>query len=148
MCSKGFGINVMADQGCISSHCCVQEREKEKQPGEGASGGGSSRGLGEPQPLEQNPNLLELERQRSGEVQARTVDEAIAVLGGTTAEDKHPERRMKLAFSAFEEREMPRLKAENPTLRMSQLKQLLRKEWMKSPENPMVQDVARGRGTT
>ena len=106
--------------------------------------------MSEPLPLEENPNLLELERQRSGEVTARTVDEAIAVLGGPAgkvAEDKHPEKRMKAAFAAFEEREMPRLKTENPTLRMSQLRQLLRKEWMKSPENPMVQGVSRGRGT-
>ncbi|CAF4437202.1 unnamed protein product, partial [Rotaria magnacalcarata] len=28
------------------------------------------------------------------------------------------------------------LKQEHPTLRMSQLKQLLKKEWMKSPDNP------------
>ena len=84
-------------------------------------------------------------------MQARTVEEAIAVLGGVTGkvsgEDKHPEKRMKAAFQVFEEREMLRLKAENPTLRMSQLRQLLKKEWMKSPENPMFQGGARGRGT-
>lgn len=61
--------------------------------------------------------------------------------------DTHPERRMKAAFTAFEERELPRLKAENPNLRMSQLKQLLKKEWMKSPDNPMVQQLAQDRGT-
>ena len=44
---------------------------------------------------------------------------------------------MKAAYAAFEERELPRLKAENPNLRMSQVKQLVRKEWMKSPDNPM-----------
>ena len=94
-------------------------------------------------PLEQNPNLLELERQRQGEVQARSIDEAIDVLGGgSTPIDRHPERRMKAAYTAFEERELPRLKAENPNLRLSQLKQLLRKEWMKSPENPMIQQLA------
>ncbi len=77
----------------------------------------------------------------AGELEARTVDEAIAVLsvGGQEPQDKHPERRMKAAYAAYEERELPRLKEENPNLRMSQLKQLLRKEWMKSPENPMNQ---------
>lgn len=82
-------------------------------------------------------------------MQARTVDEAISVLGGGTqvSVDRHPERRMKAAFAAFEERELPRLKAENPNLRMSQLKQLLKKEWMKSPDNPMVQQLAHDRGT-
>ena len=119
-------------------------REMEKAASSEASGGGLQ-GVTEPGPLEQNPNLLELERQRSGEVQARTVDEAIAVLdSGKTPEDKHPEKRIKAAFAVYEEREMPRLKAENPTLRMSQLRQLLKKEWMKSPDNPMVQELARG----
>ena len=119
-------------------------REQEKAASSEASGGGLQ-GVTEPGPLEQNPNLLELERQRSGEVQARTVDEAIAVLdSGKTPEDKHPEKRIKAAFAVYEEREMPRLKAENPTLRMSQLRQLLKKEWMKSPDNPMVQELARG----
>ena len=76
-------------------------------------------------------------------MQARSVDEAIAVLGGTTAKvDLHPEKRMKAAYTAFEERELPRLKSENPNLRLSQLKQVLRKEWMKSPDNPMVQQLA------
>lgn len=53
--------------------------------------------------------------------------------------DRHPERRMKAAFSAFEEGNLPRLKQENPNMRLSQLKQLLKKEWMRSPENPMNQ---------
>lgn len=56
--------------------------------------------------------------------------------------DKHPEKRMKAAFAAFEEANMVRIKAENPTLRLSQLKQILRKEWMKSPENPTNQRLA------
>lgn len=53
--------------------------------------------------------------------------------------DKHPERRMKAAYTAFEEKMMPIIKDKNPTLRLSQLKQILRKEWMKSPENPLNQ---------
>lgn len=53
--------------------------------------------------------------------------------------DRHPERRLKAAYAAFESAHLPRLKAENPTLRLSQLKEMLRKEWNKSPENPLVQ---------
>lgn len=53
--------------------------------------------------------------------------------------DRHPERRLKAAYAAFEEVNMPRLKIENPNMRLSQLKQLLKKEWMKSPENPLNQ---------
>ncbi|KAJ3077950.1 hypothetical protein HDU99_000860 [Rhizoclosmatium hyalinum] len=77
---------------------------------------------------------------------ASGIDAALDLLDLTTkkgnvpasdAIDKHPERRMKSAWAAFEERELPILKAENPTLRLSQLKQLLQKKWKKSPENPM-----------
>ena len=126
-----------------------QRREHEKQSSGGATGTGPPKGVTEPPPLEQNPNLLELERQREGEVAARSVEEAISVLGGTakTPVDKNPEKRMKAAFAAFEERELPRLKAENPNLRMSQLKQQLQKEWMKSSDNPMVQQLAHDRDT-
>lgn len=89
--------------------------------------------------LEENPNremaaLLAAE----GAVEARSVEDAIAVLNvGDTPVDRHPEKRMKAAYNAFEERELPRIKQENPNMRLSQLKQLLKKDWMKSPENPM-----------
>ncbi|KAJ3186589.1 hypothetical protein HDU85_007409 [Gaertneriomyces sp. JEL0708] len=55
--------------------------------------------------------------------------------------ERHPEKRMKSAWAAFEEREMPRIKAENPGLRLSQYKQMLQKMWKKSPENPMNQQT-------
>ncbi|XP_018332290.1 coiled-coil domain-containing protein 124 [Agrilus planipennis] len=83
-------------------------------------------------PLEENINRLTID----GE-EARTIDEAIKVLGGKDDADKHPEKRMKAAYNAFEERRLKELKDENPTLRLSQLKQLVFKEWQKSPENPL-----------
>ncbi|XP_046662241.1 LOW QUALITY PROTEIN: coiled-coil domain-containing protein 124-like [Homalodisca vitripennis] len=90
------------------------------------------------QPLEENINRLQIEGD-----EARTVDEAISILSSKDAEvDKHPEKRLKAAYAAFEEVAMPRIKEENPTLRLSQLKQILRKEWMKSPENPLNQRQA------
>ena len=91
--------------------------------------------------LELNPNREAEQRRMAGELEARTVDEAIAVLsvGKEAPQERHPERRVKAAYAAYEERELPRLKEENPNLRLSQLKQLLRKEWLKSPENPMNQ---------
>lgn len=55
--------------------------------------------------------------------------------------DRHPEKRMKAAYANFEERMMPVIKEQNPTLRLSQLKQILRKEWMKSAENPLNQKI-------
>lgn len=82
--------------------------------------------------LHENLNKLVIE----GE--ARNVDEAIAVLEDQTQSlEMHPEKRMKAAYAAFENRRLPELKDEKPTLRLSQLKQLLKKEWMKSPENPL-----------
>jgi Coiled-coil domain-containing protein 124 /Oxs1 len=74
---------------------------------------------------------------------ARSVDAAISALAAARGEvgpvERHPERRMKSAYAMFEEREMPRLKEENPALRLSQLKNMLQKLWKKSPENPMNQ---------
>uniref|UniRef100_H3B1E2 Coiled-coil domain containing 124 n=1 Tax=Latimeria chalumnae TaxID=7897 RepID=H3B1E2_LATCH len=87
-------------------------------------------------PLEENINRLVLEE---GTVEARTIEDAIAVLGSAEEIDRHPERRMKAAYAAFEEITLPQLKLENPNMRLSQLKQLLKKEWMKSPDNPMNQ---------
>ncbi|XP_073514893.1 coiled-coil domain-containing protein 124 [Phyllobates terribilis] len=87
-------------------------------------------------PLEENLNRRVLDE---GEVEARSVEEAIAALSVDKDLDRHPERRMKAAFTAYEELNLPRLKQENPNMRLSQLKQLLKKEWMKSPENPMNQ---------
>jgi len=37
---------------------------------------------------------------------------------------------------------LPELKQEYPTFRLSQLKQLLRKEWMKHPNNPLNKQLA------
>lgn len=87
-------------------------------------------------PLEENVNRRVLEE---GEVEARSIEDAIAALSVGKDLDRHPERRMKAAFTAYEEQNMARLKQENPNMRLSQLKQLLKKEWMKSPENPMNQ---------
>lgn len=87
-------------------------------------------------PLEENLNRRVLEE---GSVEARTVEDAIAVLSVAEDADRHPERRMRAAFTAFEEVQLPRLKQENPNMRLSQLKQLLKKEWLRSPDNPMNQ---------
>jgi len=75
------------------------------------------------EPIPENVNRLVVE----GEV-ARTVDEAISVLriSDSAAEaEKHPEKRMKAAFTAYEEKHLPQLRKENPNMRLSQVKQLL-----------------------
>ncbi|KAK3566231.1 hypothetical protein QTP86_029685 [Hemibagrus guttatus] len=85
-------------------------------------------------PLEENINHIIPE-----EDSARTIEDAIAMLSTKEDLDRHPERRMKAAYTAFEEANMSRLKMENPNMRLSQLKQQLKKEWAKSPENPLNQ---------
>lgn len=69
---------------------------------------------------------------------ASTVDQALSVLKvKDTDEDRHPEKRMKAAYKAYEDAEFPIIKAQNPSLKMSQLKQIIFKNWQKSPENPL-----------
>lgn len=57
--------------------------------------------------------------------------------GSTPEVDKNPEKRVKAAYQSFEDKRLPQLKAENSNLRLSQLKQMLKKEWQKSPDNPL-----------
>ena len=52
---------------------------------------------------------------------------------------RHPEKRMKATFAKFEEARYESVKSENPTLKRSQIKEIIWKEWQKSPENPMNQ---------
>lgn len=68
---------------------------------------------------------------------ADTIDEAIKVLRVDEDEDRHPEKRMKAAYKAYEDAQLPQIKAENPSLKLSQLKQIIFKNWQKSPENPL-----------
>ena len=76
---------------------------------------------------------------------ASNIDDALLLLesantSSTSANvEKHPERRVKAAFAAYEARELPILKAENPSLRHTQLMERLHKMWQKAPENPFNQ---------
>ncbi|RWS28361.1 hypothetical protein B4U80_05736 [Leptotrombidium deliense] len=85
------------------------------------------------EPIEENINRELVE----GEV-ARNVTEAISILSVNEGEiDRHPEKRMKAAYLEFEEKNLPLLKQQNPNMRLSQIKQMLKKDWMKSPDNPI-----------
>ncbi|KFO89382.1 Coiled-coil domain-containing protein 124, partial [Buceros rhinoceros silvestris] len=94
-------------------------------------------------PLEENINRRVLEE---GSVEARTIEDAIAV-PRYVAVSFQTLKNFSCNFedqdtalpSSVERVNLPRLKQENPNMRLSQLKQLLKKEWMKSPENPMNQ---------
>lgn len=112
---------------------------------------------------EENPNQRaaaehddDLKKYQGGVVAASGVDAVLAnfsaqsigkseefnVSGG----DKHPEKRMKAAFAEYEERQMALVKAEHPTLKLSQLRELIWKSWQKAPENPMNAAAAAGAG--
>ncbi|OQV22605.1 putative Coiled-coil domain-containing protein 124 [Hypsibius exemplaris] len=93
--------------------------------------------LDETAPISENVNRIVHEGHS-----ARDVEEALSILSvqeNPSDIDKHPEKRVRAAYSTFEEREMVRLKAEYPNFRLSQLKQMLKKEWQKSPDNPFNQ---------
>ncbi|XP_028411325.1 coiled-coil domain-containing protein 124-like [Dendronephthya gigantea] len=115
----------------------LQEREAEKRKTAAANKNVTV----DDSPLEENVNQLIAENLATeGGVEARNVEEAISVLAVDDKQESHPERRMKAAFAKFEEERLPVLKAENPNMRLSQIKQLLRKEWLKSPDNPLNQN--------
>lgn len=74
------------------------------------------------------------------------IDNALDALSLTQASsgnkndiERHPERRYKAAYAAYEERRLPEIKEEHPGLRLNQYKELIHKEFEKSPENPFNQ---------
>lgn len=81
------------------------------------------------------------------EYSASNIDDALFLLDSTSVQslisakplERHPERRIKAAYAAFEEREMPKLRQEFPGLRLTQLREKLHKAWQKSPDNPFNQ---------
>ncbi|XP_031380791.1 coiled-coil domain-containing protein 124 [Punica granatum] len=74
-------------------------------------------------------------------IEARTVEDAIAQMSvaDNLPVDRHPERRLKASFKAFEEAELPKLKEEKPGLTHTQYKDMIWKLWKKSPDNPINQ---------
>lgn len=57
--------------------------------------------------------------------------------GGSEPAERHPEKRLKAALLAYEERELPGLKEEKPGLKLRQYKQMIFEQFQKSPENPV-----------
>eukprot|EP01059_Diplonema_ambulator_P002403 TRINITY_DN12051_c0_g1_i1.p2 TRINITY_DN12051_c0_g1~~TRINITY_DN12051_c0_g1_i1.p2 ORF type:complete len:235 (+),score=138.71 TRINITY_DN12051_c0_g1_i1:40-705(+) len=97
----------------------------------------------------QNHDLMkENINKKNVDVEATGLKDAVAQLERVDfktdlTDEQHPERRMKAAHKAFEEKMIPILKADNPGLKHSQLKEMAWKEWQKSPENPLVQEMMR-----
>ncbi|EXJ82837.1 hypothetical protein A1O3_06652 [Capronia epimyces CBS 606.96] len=78
-------------------------------------------------------------------ISASGIDNALDALTLTTGTandlkiDRHPERRFKAAYKAYEERRLPQIEVEHPGLRKQQRIELVRKEFEKSEENPFNQ---------
>lgn len=73
---------------------------------------------------------------------ASNIDDALVLLDCNKQSktlERHPERRVKAAFVAFESKELPQLKKEFPFLKYSQLREKLGEKWKKSPDNPLNQ---------
>lgn len=80
---------------------------------------------------------------KPGSLNASGIDNALDALSLTSKDtskvEKHPERRFKAAYAAFEARRLPEIEEENPGLRRQQRIDLCRKEFDKSEENPFNQ---------
>ncbi|TYZ68676.1 hypothetical protein PybrP1_007408 [[Pythium] brassicae (nom. inval.)] len=75
------------------------------------------------------------------DVDARSIESALdALTVGDKDPEKHPERRAKAAYKAFEEEALPQLKQDFPGLKLSQYKQRLSEMWRRSPQNPLNQE--------
>lgn len=133
----------------------LEEKEAQEMSKYKASANKSKSKDNTPEPLFKSKSVnwtlsLSAEGDKSSEsiekFSASNIDDALLLLESTNISstsmnniEKHPERRMKAAFCAFEARELPKLRAENPTLKHSQLLERLHKLWKKSPENPFNQ---------
>ena len=89
----------------------AEAQAREKAAAAAAAAKSLPKGVSEPIMLEENPNRVMQQRAAEGHLDAQTVEEAIAVLDVSSggAVDRHPEKRIKAAYAAFEERELPRL---------------------------------------
>jgi hypothetical protein len=75
--------------------------------------------------------------------------DALSLTGATSSDnakiDRHPERRFKAAYGAFEERRLKEMETDGTGqgLRLNQKKEKIKKEFDKSPENPFNQVSAK-----
>lgn len=89
---------------------------------------------------------LEGEETKRGALNATGIENAIDALGLTSSSgandkiDKHPERRFKAAYAAYEERRLDEMKDERGLRRQQKIDQI-RKEFEKSPDNPFNQGL-------
>jgi hypothetical protein len=97
-------------------------------------------------------DLAQLDEDGSGGLSALSasgIDNALDALSLTSKTDakvdRHPERRFKAAYAAFEERRLAEMESDGSGkgLRLNQKKEKIKKEFERSPENPFNQLSAR-----
>ena len=135
----------------------AEEKEARAAPKGGKSAPKKSNKAAAPAP-KRGLDLSQLDDDEGGAGPSRTepalvatgIDNALDALSLATkgetsnaAIDRHPERRFKAAYAAFEEHRLPEIEAENPGLRRNQRVELCRKEFEKSDENPFNKASAR-----
>lgn len=89
-------------------------------------------------------DLGQLDGEPSRAINASGIDNALDALSLTASSnelkiDRHPERRFKAAYKAYEDRRLPEIEIEHPGLRKNQRIEIVRKEFEKSEENPFNQ---------
>eukprot|EP00298_Acanthocystis_sp_HF-20_P008741 c17873_g1_i2.p1 GENE.c17873_g1_i2~~c17873_g1_i2.p1 ORF type:complete len:319 (-),score=140.93 c17873_g1_i2:128-1084(-) len=88
--------------------------------------------------LQENPNIIFAK----ADIVAQSVEEALSSLSVNNSNaERHPEKRHKAAWNEYYEKNLPIIKQEKPGLRISQYRELLWKDWQKSPENPFNQET-------
>lgn len=93
---------------------------------------------------------LDADEEKPGALSATGIDNALDALSLTGPSDaakidRHPERRFKAAYAAFEERRLREMDADGTGqgLRQNQKKEKIRKEFERSEENPFNAATAR-----
>lgn len=121
----------IASRAAATAALAQQQKAKEKEDGA-------------PFQLVENPNqqireqIKEARLRGEDFVEATGLEDAVRALTVDEVTDRNPERRMKAAFKSYEDEWLPKLRLEYPTLKRSQLLDMLQKQWKKASENPLV----------
>ena len=72
-------------------------------------------------------------------INARNIDQALESFSANDKPNMNVSTRLKASYLGFEEKRLAELKKENPRLKLSQLKEIVWKEFQKSSSNPLNQ---------
>lgn len=143
----------LSSGGKLTQHELAQRREREEKE-RAAAAEARARAARREVSEDDYARAVEVENTNKaddGAVDARSLTEAVEALsfariGSSDGRaspalpgggDAHPEKRMKAAFLAYEERHLPLLRMEKPGLKQSQYKEMVWRQWQKAPENPV-----------